>query len=151
VITADTNVFIYNIDVYDPAKHRTAAVIIDALSAQRAPIGLQVAGEVCNALRRRLRRPPWEAAQAARNLLAAGPSFGTTRFSIQRALAEAATGRFSFWDANLLSAAEEAGCTHMISEDMGDGARLGRIEVVHPFAKDGALSERARDLLFRKN
>jgi predicted nucleic acid-binding protein len=151
VITADTNIFIYNIDTNNPAKHRTSAEIVDALVARRAPIGLQVAGEFYSALTRRLRRPPWEAAQSVRNLIASGPSFHVTRYSIERALAEAATGRFSFWDANLLSAAEQAGCTHMISEDMADGARLGRIEVVHAFAHGGGMSDRARALLFSRN
>jgi predicted nucleic acid-binding protein len=151
LITADTNVFVYAVDLRYPIKKRICADILAALASRRAPVGLQVAGEVFSVLSGHMRRPPWEAAQASRNLLASGPSFGTTRYSIERALAEAATGRFSFWDANLLSAAEEAGCTHMISEDMADGVRLGRIEVVHPFAKDGGLSDRARDLLFRKN
>jgi predicted nucleic acid-binding protein len=151
LITADTNVYAYSVDQREQTKRKGCVEIVAVLSARRAPVGLQVAGEFFSVLAGSLRRPPWEAAQTARNLLAAGPSFGTTRYSIERALAEAATGRFSFWEANLLSAAEEAGCTHMISEDMGDGARLGRIEVVHPFAKDGGLSDRARDLLFRKN
>jgi predicted nucleic acid-binding protein len=151
VITADTNVFVYSIDVYHPAKHRSAAELVDALAAQGAPLGLQVVGEFYAAVAGRLRRPPWETAQAARNLMRSFRAFGATQRSTERALAEAATGRFSFWDANLLSAAEEAGCTHMITEDMGDGVRLGRLEVVHPFTPHGDLSQKVRDLLFRQN
>lgn len=146
MITADTNVFVYNIDVDDPAKHRAAADIVDALAARRAPIALQVAGEFYSAVTRGLRRPPWEAAQAARNLVASFPTISATRRSTERALAEAASGRLSFWDANLLSAAEEGGCTHIISEDMHDGAKLGRIEIVKAF-DEGRISFRARQLL----
>ena len=150
MITADTNIFVYNVDVDDLAKHRASAEIVDALVARRAPIALQVAGEFYSVLTRRLRRPPWQSAQAARNLLASFPIIAATRRSTQRAFAEAAAGRFSFWDVNLLSAAEEGGCTHMISEDMADGERLGKIEIVHPFGKDG-VSDRARILLFQRN
>jgi predicted nucleic acid-binding protein len=96
---------------------------------------------------RSLRRPPWQAAQAARNLLTSFPVISATRRSAERGLAEAASGRLSFWDANLLSAAEEGGCTFIISDDMSDGLRLGALEVVHPFA-GGSLSDRARAVLF---
>lgn len=150
MITADTNIFIYNVDIADPAKHRASAEIVDALAARRAPIALQVAGEFYAALTRQLRRPSWQAAQAARNLLSSFRIIAATQRSTERALAEAATGRFSFWDANLLSAAETGGCTYIISEDMADGLRLGNLEVVHPFA-GGDISDRARALLFEGN
>jgi predicted nucleic acid-binding protein len=146
VITADTNIFVYNIDVDDPAKHRASAEIVDALVARGAPIALQVAGEFYSVMTRALRRPPWQAAQAARNLLASFPVISASQRSTERALAEAASGRFSFWDANLLSAAEDGGCTYIISEDMHDGAKLGRIEVVKAFDA-GGVSGRAREVL----
>ena len=146
MITADTNVFVYNVDLDDAAKHRASVEIVDALVAQGSPIALQVAGEFYSAMTRGLRRPPWQAAQAARNLLTTFPVISATRRSAERALAEAASGRLSFWDANLLSAAEEGGCTFILSEDMSDGLRLGALEVVHPFA-GGGLSDRARALL----
>jgi predicted nucleic acid-binding protein len=53
-------------------------------------------------------------------------------------------GRFSFWDAVMLSAVAHAGCTVMLSEDMHDGARLGRIVVRNPFGPKGlALGAKA--------
>ncbi len=146
MITADTNVFVYNVDVHDPDKHRASQEIVDALAARGAPIALQVAGEFYSALTRKLRRPPWQAAQAARNLMTIFPVISATRHSSERALAEAASGRLSFWDANLLSAAEEGSCTHIISEDMQDGTRLGRLEVVKAF-EAGKVSARAREIL----
>jgi predicted nucleic acid-binding protein len=146
VITADTNIFVYNVDIEDPARHLASTEIVDVLAARGAPIALQVAGEFYSAVTRRLRRPPWEAAQAARNLITSFRVIPATRRSTERALAEAASGRLSFWDANLLSAAEEGGCTHIISEDMHDGAKLGRIEIVKAF-DEGGISTRARQLL----
>lgn len=70
----------------------------------------------------------------------------TTREAVIRAMVEAEEGRFSFWDALLLAAAEEAGCTVCLSEDMADGAKLGRLVVRAPFAA-GGLSQASRELL----
>ena len=146
IVTADTNVFVYMTDARERTKHAAAGLIAETLRLRTLPIALQVCGEFYRACTRKLGRSPWEAAQAARNLLTAYPTFAATRGSMERALAEAAAGRLSFWDANLLAAAEEAGCTHILSEDMADGLRLGRIEVVRPFDASGP-SERARQLL----
>jgi len=146
IVTGDTNLFVYALDMRDAAKHAAAVTLVKALQDDLAPVGLQVVGEFYRAIVRRLAFVPWDAAQAARNLLTAHGSFHADQQTTERALAEAAAGRFSFWDANLLCAAEAAGCTHILSEDMADGARLGRLEVVRPFGPSG-VSDRARTLL----
>ena len=146
IVTADTNLFVYAVDLRDAKKHEAAGLLISRLADIGAPIGLQVVGEFYHAIVRRLAFAPWQAAQAARNLLVAHASFKPNRQSTERALAEAAAGRFSYWDAALLSAAEQAGCTHILSEDMHDGARLGRLEIVNPFGP-GGTSDRACALL----
>lgn len=146
MITLDTNILVYSVDDRAATKQQLAQSIVAAAMSLGAPIGFQVCGEFYAATTGRLRHPPWGAAQIARNFATAFDLFAPSFSSLERALAEAATGRFSFWDANLLAAAEEAGCTHIISEDMADGARLGFIEVVAPFGPSG-LSERVRSLL----
>lgn len=145
-VTFDTNIWVYTVDQRDLHKSRAAQTLVLAANEKDVFVGIQCCGEFYNACTRRLGKPRWEAAQAARNLAVSFPSFTTQLASIQTALGEAAAGRFSFRDANLLAAAEAAGCTHMISEDMADGARLGRIEVVAPFGPSG-VSDRARILL----
>lgn len=145
-ITLDTTTLVYVFDFRYTEKRETAARIFDRLVAQQAPLGLQVCGEFYRAATRKLKLSPWDAAQQARNLMASFPVFATTPGTTLRALAEAAAGRLSYWDANLLAAAEAIGCTHILSEDMGDGFRLGRLEVVNPFSGEG-LSPRARALL----
>lgn len=146
IATLDSNILVYTVDERDPEKQVAAQAMTQALRTAGGPLGLQVCGEFYRASTRRLLRAPWEAAQVARNLMIAFPLFTTTMRSMERALAEAASGRFSFWDANLLCAAEAAGCTFMISEDMKDGSRLGGVEVVGAF-DDGEISERARAIL----
>lgn len=146
MVTLDTNILIYSVDDRDVTKQRVSRLIVASVASGSGRIGFQVCGEFYAAATRRLKRSPWDAAQTARNFATAFDLFAPTFSSLERALGEAATGRFSFWDANLLAAAEAAGCTHMISEDMADGARLGRIEVVAAFGPSG-VSDRARALL----
>jgi predicted nucleic acid-binding protein len=142
-ITLDTNVFIYALDARDPGKQSSAIALIQGLRGKDCAISLQVCSETYAALTRKLKRAPWEAAQAARNVLALFPVFSTSRPAVERALAEAAAGRFQYWDALLLATAHESSCDVCFSEDMADGTKLGRIEVATPFAPDGSLSARA--------
>ena len=126
IVTLDTNILVYTVDDRAPDRQAAAQEMISALRSIGGPLALQVCGEFYRASTRRLLRAPWEAAQISRNLMIAFPVFPTTMRSMERALAEAATARFSFWDANLLCAAEAAGCTHIISEDMKE---IGRAHV----------------------
>lgn len=146
MLSLDTNIFVYAVDQSDPEKQAIAVEVSRRAREAGAAIGLQVCGEFYAATTRRLGRAPWEASQAARNLMTAFPTFFARRSSVERALAEAAAGRFSYWDALLLSSADEAGCTALLTEDMTDGARFGRVEIVNPFAPNG-LSVRASELL----
>lgn len=146
MITLDTNIYVYAIDAGEPVKGPLALTLADRAREAGSPLALQVCGEFYAAARRLAGRAPWEAAQAARNLLAAHPTFGASRAAATRALAEAAAGRFSYWDALLLASAAEAGCRVLITEDMADGAELGGVEIVHPFS-GAALSGRVTELL----
>lgn len=147
MITADSNVFVYLYDDRAPEKRATAEQVVRALSGRRSLLALQVVGEVQNVLRRKFKAPSWQAAQAGYNLLLTFETFAYSRNAVDRALGHLSTGRFSYWDALLLASADEAGCTVLLSEDMQDGDRLGNVEISNPFASDGGLSARARELL----
>ncbi len=53
----------------------------------------------------------------------------------------------SYWDALLIAAAAEAGCTAIVTEDMSDGELLKGVRVVHPFASGDELPDQVRSLL----
>src|SRR5437868_11087198 len=97
-VTIDTNVFVYMLDARGPAKQSAALQLVEGLRHGDCVISLQTCGELYAALTRRLHRATWEAAQASRNLLTAFPVFGASRSAVERALAEASAGRFSYWD-----------------------------------------------------
>jgi predicted nucleic acid-binding protein len=137
MISADTNLFVYAYDSRNLSKQATARLVLDGLAGREATVGLQVIGEVQNALRKRLKAPAQVAYQLASDLLTRFVSFAYDERAVGMAIAEASAGRLSYWDALLLCAANEAGVRTMLSDDMADGLVFGELEVVNPFGPDG--------------
>ena len=146
MITADSNVFVYLHDEAAPLKRSTARLVTGELIRRDSAIALQVIGEYQNVLRRRLKVPPWLAAQEGRTLLEAFETFPPSRSGAERALEQLAAGRLSYWDALLVAAAADAGCSVLLSEDMQDGGELFGVKIVNPFGSEG-LSPAAREAL----
>jgi predicted nucleic acid-binding protein len=146
VITADTNVLVYLWDTYAPGKTSVAQTVAAMMTERGSRLALQVVGETQNVLLRKLRQPAWQAAENARTLLTAYETFQASAANASEALTMMASGRFSYWDGLLVTAARDAECRIMLSEDMQDGQRLGDLEVVNPFGEDGP-SSRLRELL----
>jgi len=146
MISVDTNIFVYAIDQREPAKQSVARSVILALARVETVVALQVVGEFQNALKRRLKLPPWAAAQAARNLLAQFGSFPYDSAAVELALAQSAAGRMSYWDALLVASADAVGVKTLLSEDMTDGLVHGGLEIINPFGPDGP-SARLQTLL----
>ncbi|BBE72527.1 PIN domain-containing protein [Oharaeibacter diazotrophicus] len=144
--TIDSNILVYAIDRRDTAKADVARLVVARVRETGGLLGLQTIGETFRVATAKLKWHPAIAERYLQGLLATFPTFAQTSGTVSAALALAAAGRLSIWDANLVSAAQSAGCTHLLSEDMQDGDRFGGLEVVDPFAGRD-LSPRARDLL----
>ena len=106
MISADTNVFVYLFDPRDSSKNETAKTVVAAMRTRQSSVGLQVVGEIQNALRRRLRLPVGLATQQARDVLTQFSTFAYGESAVETALAEAGAERLSYWDALLLAAAD---------------------------------------------
>ena len=137
MISIDTNVLVYLWDNSAPQKMTVAQRIVSTLSGNGAQLGLQVIGETQAVRRRTVGQPPWLAAQNARNLLVAFDTFAADEANVAEALALMAAGRMNYWDALLVTASRDAGCTVLLTEDMQDGFQLGDLEIVHPFGPTG--------------
>ncbi|MGB6606012.1 MAG: PIN domain-containing protein [Steroidobacteraceae bacterium] len=132
----DTNVLVYLFDGRVPAKQRRAAELLRQLAdADDAPvISTQVLQEAFVALTRKLAMPAREAIGALQ-LLEAG-SFAIQRVDpplIWRAATRSADERLSFWDALIIEAAQEAGCTQLYSEDLQANRSFGEVTIRNPF------------------
>lgn len=135
----DTNVFVYALDVDEPAKHAKAQELLDRLVQQQADTMLlwQVAAELLSCLRR------WE---SAGQIAVAdveedfGDVFGMFPLHIPSArvfqISFDLRSRYSLshWDSMLLAACKEAGVTTLYSEDMDPGTDYDGLTIVNPFA-----------------
>jgi predicted nucleic acid-binding protein len=132
----DTNVLVYLFDSRVPAKQQRAAQLFEQLAtADDAPtLSTQVLQEAFVALTRKLLLE----AKEALSLLQA---LEQTSFAIQpihapliwRAAERLMTDKLSFWDALIVEAALEAGCTILYSEDFQEGRSYGSLTVSNPF------------------
>ena len=87
-----------------------------------------------------------EAVRVAEAMIELFQTAAVSKGSVRSALSLAASGSASYWDALLLAAAAEAGCSAILSEDLADGATLVGIRIINPFA-GAALSAAAEALL----
>ncbi len=135
VTFVDTNVLIYAHDV-DAGPKREAA--IDGLRRlwveDSGALSVQVLQEFYVNVTRKLASPLARA--TAREVV---QSYGlwvrqpTSVATILRATDLAEMAQLSFWDALIVAAAEQAGATELLSEDLNAGQTIAGILIVNPF------------------
>jgi predicted nucleic acid-binding protein len=132
----DTNIFVYSFDQSAPAKARRAAQLIrEALTTQKGVISYQVVQEFFNVALKRFSKP-MPAADAGQYLIAVFRPLLAVHSS-QALYAEAlflhAQSGLSWYDSLVVSAAIQARCEILFSEDLQHGQRFGALQVRNPF------------------
>src|ERR1035441_4861457 len=132
----DTNIFVYSFDQSAPVKAQKAAQLIrKALTTQKGLISYQVVQEFFNVAMKRFSQP-MRAADAEQYLSTVfRPLLGV--HSSQALYAEAlhlhAQSGLSWYDALIVSAAIQARCDLVFTEDLQHGQRFGSLQVRNPF------------------
>ncbi len=125
----DTTVILYAISAGDPR-----AVKAESLLASGGKISVQVLNEFVAVARRKLNMP-WreitETLEAIRALC--GPPAPLTVEIHDAALRIAERYGYHIYDALILSAALDAGCGLLYSEDMQDGDKIDSLTIRNPF------------------
>jgi predicted nucleic acid-binding protein len=132
-IAFDSNVLLYALLEPTTAKGETASDLIERAAVANAVIPAQVLGEILAVVRRR--RP------ALLDLATVTISQFATSFQIAptdgdvvgRASSLAGRHRLQIWDAVICAAAIKSGATHLVTEDLQDGAMLDGLRFVDPF------------------
>jgi predicted nucleic acid-binding protein len=129
----DTNVLVYADDKGAPAKQRRAIdLVAEHRRAGTGVVSLQVLQEYFVTVTRKLQVDP----QIARRKVELLAEFDVASPEVADILAAIDLHRlhgFSFWDALVLQAAKQAGCTVLFSEDLQQGRQIDGIQVVNPF------------------
>ncbi|MBX9915823.1 MAG: PIN domain-containing protein [Nitrosomonas sp.] len=132
----DTNIFIYLFDETDDRKRAIAEKLIQqALETRNACISYQVIQETLNVVTRKLPSPM--STENARRFLEQIliPLWQTTPSLAlyQQGLELQVRCGFSFYDALIVSAALESGCTRLYTEDLQHGQQVGELLIENPF------------------
>ncbi len=129
----DSNVLIYADDKADPAKQQRA---LDLLAEHRrgrtGVVSLQVLQEYFVTVTRKLQVD----ARIARRKVELLAEFDVATPEVADILAAIDLHRlhgFSFWDALILRAAKQAGCSVLFSEDMQEAREVDGVRIVNPF------------------
>ena len=132
-VFVDTNVFVYLFDSDAPAKRARARAIIAARDAT-VVTSTQVLQEFYVTVTRKLATPLASAeAEAATRDLASFTVVAPDTAMVLRAIALSRKASLSFWNALIIEAASEAGCDHLLSEDLQAGQVFGAVTVENPF------------------
>lgn len=135
----DTNILLYAHDLSTGVKHQRAQTLIEELwNSRLGVVSTQVLQELSVSLQRKTAHPP--TAKEIRALIEdylAWEVVTNTGASVLEGLDIAGRYRISFWDALILQAAETAGTSILLSEDLSDGQKYGSVRVVNPFSNPG--------------
>jgi predicted nucleic acid-binding protein len=132
----DTNIFVYSCDRTSQAKARIAeSLIADAVASRRGIISYQVIEEFLNLALRRFANPmsPSEAERYLYNILQPILGIHSSLALYTEALHVQSRFRLSWYDALIVTAAIEADCAVLYSEDLQHGQRFGSTRVQNPF------------------
>lgn len=133
-IALDTNILAYAEGVNDSVKRDAVADMLQALSPETLVIPVQVLGELFNVLVRKAGKSRSEAGLALLGWRDAFATISTTPEVMSAAVDVATVHDLSIWDAVILSAASQAGCRLLLSENLQHGFTWGGVTVVNPFA-----------------
>jgi predicted nucleic acid-binding protein len=130
----DTNVLVYTDDKASPTKRRRAlALVAEHRRGGSGVVSMQVLQEYFVAVTRKL-NVDVRIARRKVELLAEFDVFSPNVSDILAAIDLQRLHNFSFWDALIIRAAKQAGCTVLLSEDLQTARELDGLRVVNPFA-----------------
>lgn len=133
-VALDTNILAHAEGVNGAAMKRTALELIQKLPQTAVLLPVQTLGELFSLLVRKAQRTPAEAREA---ILSWKDAFALieTSSEVLIAAADLATDhKLGIWDSVVLSAAAEAGCRFLLSEDLQEGFTWRGVTIANPFA-----------------
>ncbi|MDE2667984.1 MAG: PIN domain-containing protein [Acidobacteriota bacterium] len=131
----DSNILIYAADRSEPEKQFQARRLLNsAIENETGTLSVQVLGEFFSVVTKRIPNPlSVEEAEAIIERTAVLPVVELDWSLVRRAIDTHKEYGISYWDSLIVAAAEKAGCTRIISEDLNSGQSYHGITVVDPF------------------
>jgi predicted nucleic acid-binding protein len=134
-VALDTNVLAYAEGVNGPSMKNLALELVDRLPQSSVVLPVQTLGELFQVLVRKAGRSPASARSAILSWRDAFALFETSAGAMLAAADLAVNHQLGIWDAVILSAAADADCHLLLSEDMQDGFIWRGVTIANPFGR----------------
>ena len=133
----DTNILVYAYDTHDTEKQRRAQdVIRSGIESGNVVLSVQVLGEFFTVVTKRIPNPlSVEEAEEVLTLVSNLPVVEIDRRMVHRAIEIHRRYGITYWDSLIVAAAERAGCSQILSEDLNAGQSYDGIVVVNPLQR----------------
>jgi predicted nucleic acid-binding protein len=135
LVALDTNVLVYAEGINGKARQGEALALVGKLAGESTLIPVQVLGELFNVLTGKAGQSPDAARTAVLRWGDAFPLIETSSSVLLLAMDLCVDHHVAMWDAIILSAAADASCRLLISEDLQEGFTWSGVTVANPFAK----------------
>lgn len=133
----DANILVYAIDQSEPEKQiRSRALLTDAIENHTGVVSAQVLGEffTISTSPRRVQTPlTRDEAALVIEQVSVLPVVELNLTLVRRAVSTSRRYQISYWDGLIIAAAERAGCTQLITEDLNAGQSYNGIVAINPF------------------
>lgn len=133
-VALDTNVLACAEGVNGAARRGVILDTLRALPQESVVVPAQVLGELFNVLVRKAGRSRGDARDALSSWKGAFPIVETSAEVMLAAFDLATDHQLGIWEAVIVSAASQAGCRLLLSEDIQDGFTWGGVTVANLFA-----------------
>ena len=133
-VAIDSNVLAYAEGVNGTQNRDAAIALLQALPPESTLVPVQALGELFAVLVRKARKSRADAAAAVLSWGDAFPLIETSNDVLLAATDLAQAHQLSLWDAVMLSAAADARCRLLLSEDLQEGFTWRGVTVTNPFA-----------------
>ena len=133
-VALDTNVMAYAEGVGDDRRQRVAMELVLKLPSESAILPIQTLGELFNVLVRKGGRSRDAARAAVLKWRDGLPVIETSAAIMLAAMDLSVDHQLGIWDCVILSAAAQAGCRLLLSEDFQDGFTWNGVTVTDPFS-----------------
>lgn len=134
-VFVDTNVLLYAFDERDLAKHdRSRSWLAWCWNSRRGRVSSQVINEFyANALRKFSRTLPVAKARAEVRRLWTWKPWPVDEETVQEAWDLQDRFSLNYWDALMIAAAQQQGCSFLLTEDLQHDQDLDGVRILNPF------------------
>jgi predicted nucleic acid-binding protein len=135
LVFVDTNVLVYAADDHDVVKRDQARAWMLACWQRRCGrLSTQVLNEYYTVIRRKFPTPvaAGDARAEVRRLQAWSP-WQIDHPTVESAWAAEARHRIHYWDALMVAAAQQQGCSYLLTEDLQHDQQIDGVRIVNPF------------------